>query len=82
MNNFQEVVEFLAFKYFGEGFDFCKRKIACHHPDLDINLQGMGIDVDLLEEKEKEAEEKKEKENEEQKEKEGGDKGYTNPLSP
>ncbi|GFS42084.1 hypothetical protein Acr_00g0078020 [Actinidia rufa] len=36
LDEFQEVVEFKASKYFGEGFDFYKRQISHLHPDLDI----------------------------------------------
>ena len=63
LNDLQEVVEFSVFKYFGEGFDFFKRQIAHHHPNLGIDLQGMGIDADLLEDEEEEEEvgEKEEK---------------------
>ena len=46
--DFQEVVESLADKYFGEGFDFYKRQLAYHHPNLSINLDDMGIDHNLL----------------------------------
>ena len=78
----------MASKYLGEGFDFCKRQIGHLYPNLDI--QGMGIDADMLEEeeedKEKEKEEDKEIEKEEGKEKEEGEKdeekGDTNPLYP
>ncbi|GFY91667.1 hypothetical protein Acr_08g0000630 [Actinidia rufa] len=35
-DDFQEALEFTASKYFGEGFDFCKRQISRLHPDLDI----------------------------------------------
>ncbi|GFS30391.1 hypothetical protein Acr_00g0011650 [Actinidia rufa] len=35
-----------------EGFDFCKRQIRCHHPNLSIVIEGMGIGTNLLEEKE------------------------------
>ena len=80
LNDLQEVVEFSVFKYFGEGFDFFKRQIAHHHPNLGIDLQGMGIDADLLEDEEKETEEKEEKDKEEQQEKEGREKGDTNPY--
>ncbi|PSS08034.1 Ribose-phosphate pyrophosphokinase [Actinidia chinensis var. chinensis] len=56
-----------------EGFDFCKRQLAHHHPKL-----SMGLDHDLLEEEpEEEAEDKGEdKEKEENKEK-----GDTSPFS-
>ncbi|GFY97525.1 hypothetical protein Acr_12g0000660 [Actinidia rufa] len=37
-------------KFFGEGFDFCKQQFRCHHPDLAINLENMGLDLDLLDE--------------------------------
>ena len=65
-NDFQETIEFTTSKYFGKGFDFYKRKISCLHPNLDI--QDMGINVELLEE-EKEEEQK------------DGEKGDINPLS-
>ncbi|GFZ17082.1 hypothetical protein Acr_26g0003520 [Actinidia rufa] len=66
-DDFLKAVEFTASKYFGKGFDFCKRQISHLHPDLDIH--GMGIDTDLLEEeKEKENEEENEEEKEEKKE--------------
>ena len=55
-NNFQEVVELTASKYFGKGFDFCKRQLDRHYPDLGIDLEGMGIDQYLLEEEEKKEE--------------------------
>ena len=73
-NDFQDAVELIAYKYFGEGFEFCKRQLARHHPKLGINLEDMGIDQDLLEDEEKEKGE--------QQEEKGGDKGDTSPLSP
>ncbi|GFS34121.1 hypothetical protein Acr_00g0032370 [Actinidia rufa] len=70
-----------ASRYFGEGFDFYKRQISRLQPDLDI--QGIGIDVDILKEEEKEEEEKEiEKEGEKEEENEEGEKGETSPLSP
>lgn len=92
--DFQDAIETATSKYFGEGFDFYKRQLHRHNLDLAIDLKGMGLNHDLLEEEEeeeelkekqeKEKEEKKEeKENEEKKEekekKEGED---TNPFSP
>ena len=60
----------MARKYFGECFDFYKRQLAHHHPNLGIDLDGMGIDHDLLEKEEDEVEEKGEdRENKENKEK-------------
>ncbi|GFY96704.1 hypothetical protein Acr_11g0010250 [Actinidia rufa] len=41
-----------ASRYFGDGFDFCKRQIYHLHPELDI--QGMKIGVDLFEEEKEE----------------------------
>ena len=76
-NEFQEAVEFIASRYFDEGFDFCKRQISRFHPDLDI--QSMGIEADMLEEEEDDGEEG---EKEEEQEKEEGEKGDTSPLSP
>ncbi|GFS35835.1 hypothetical protein Acr_00g0042450 [Actinidia rufa] len=75
LKDFQEAVEAAASKYFGEGFDCCKRQIAHHYPNLGFDLEIMGIDHDLIEEEE-ETEKK-----EEDKEK-GEDKGNTAPLSP
>ena len=54
LDDFQEAVESVASKYFDEGFNFCKRQLAHHHPNLGIDLDGMSLDHDLLEE-EKEA---------------------------
>ena len=58
LSDFQEVVENAAFKYFGEGFDFCKRQLAVHHSNLDIDLDAMKMDHELLEKEEREAEKK------------------------
>ena len=68
-----------TFKYFGEGFDFYKRQLRRHHPDLGIDLEGMVINQDLIEE-----EEEAQKKNEEKKEKteENKEKGDTSPFSP
>ena len=75
--DYQEKIENAASKYFGEGFDFCKRQLTHHHPKLGIDLDGMGMDCDLLE-KEKTGEDKKgDKEEEREKGKEN-----TSPLSP
>ena len=46
-------------KYFGEGFDFYERQLRRHCPDLSIDLEGMGLDHDLLDD---ELEEKQKKE--------------------
>ncbi|GFS33589.1 hypothetical protein Acr_00g0029460 [Actinidia rufa] len=48
-NDFHKPMESVASKYFGEGFDFCKRQLAHHQPNLGIDLDGMGLDHDLLE---------------------------------
>ncbi|GFS38416.1 hypothetical protein Acr_00g0057420 [Actinidia rufa] len=51
-------VENVALKYFSEGFDFWKRQLRRHYPDLAIDLEGMGFDHDILaEEDENEDEE-------------------------
>ena len=57
-DNFQEAIEMIASTYFGKGFDFYKRQLRRHHPNLGIDLEGMGIDQDLLEEEEDELEKK------------------------
>ena len=54
--DFQEAVEDASSKYFDEGFDFCKRQLRRHHLELDIDLEGMELDVAMLEEKEGEQE--------------------------
>ncbi|GFY96660.1 hypothetical protein Acr_11g0009660 [Actinidia rufa] len=71
--DFQEAVEDASSKYFGKGFDFCKRQLAQHHPNLKIDLDDMDMDRDLHERDEAEAEENKDQ---------GEGKGDTNPLSP
>ncbi|GFS32961.1 hypothetical protein Acr_00g0025600 [Actinidia rufa] len=58
-DDFYEVVELATSRYFGEGFDFCKKKIGCLHPDLDI--YDIGIDADLVEEEEEDEEDEEEK---------------------
>ncbi|GFZ12048.1 hypothetical protein Acr_23g0004330 [Actinidia rufa] len=40
-------VENAASEYFGEGFNFFKWLLRRHHPNLAINLEGMGLDLDL-----------------------------------
>ena len=47
-SEFLDSVEDVASKYFGKGFDFYKRQLRHHHPDLAINLEDMGFDHDLL----------------------------------
>ena len=69
-SDFLGAVEDFASKYFGEGFDFYKRQLRRHHPELAIDLESMGLDHDLLTEE-------REGVNEETSEK---DKGDTNPL--
>ena len=61
-DDFKEAVELTASTYFGKGFEFCKRKIARHHPNLGIDLQGMGVDAELFKEEENEVKEREEKE--------------------
>ncbi|GFY87602.1 hypothetical protein Acr_05g0012410 [Actinidia rufa] len=75
------VVEFVTFKYFGEGFYFYKRQLAHHHPNLGIDLDGMGLNHDLLKEKDEAEEEEGDKEKEGSKEK-GEVKGDTLPFPP
>ena len=73
-SDFLGAVEDAASKYFGEGFDFCKRKLRRHHAELAIDLEGMGLDHDLIaeEDEDKEGEGVNEKTSEK-------DKGDTNP---
>ena len=81
--DFQEAIKMAAFKYFGQGLDFCKWQLRRYHPDLGIDLEGIGIDHDLIEEEE-EAKEKNEenKENEKENKEKEDEKGDTSPFSP
>ncbi|GFY84217.1 hypothetical protein Acr_03g0009910 [Actinidia rufa] len=60
-SEFMVAVEDFAYKYFGEGFNFCKMQLCRHHPDLAIDLEGTVVDQDLLAEQ-GEADEENEKE--------------------
>ena len=73
-SDFSRTIEDATSKYFGEGFDFCKRQLRHHHLELAIDLESMGFDLDLLTEEDED--EKREGVNEETSEK---DKGDTNP---
>ncbi|GFZ00930.1 hypothetical protein Acr_14g0005650 [Actinidia rufa] len=77
--DFQEDVMGSVSSYFADGFDFCKRQLAHHYPDLGINLDDIEMDHDFLTKEEAEAEEKERKEAEERRENEArveeGDKG-------
>ena len=55
------MVEQATSKYFGEGFDLCKREIVRLHLELDI--QDLEIDDELAKEGEDEEEEKDEEKN-------------------
>ncbi|PSS07756.1 DNA double-strand break repair Rad50 ATPase [Actinidia chinensis var. chinensis] len=68
-NEFQDVIEMTSSRYFGEGFDFYKRRLHRHRPDLGIDLEGMGINQDLLEEEEEELEQEEERVEEERRRK-------------
>ncbi|GFS36637.1 hypothetical protein Acr_00g0047120 [Actinidia rufa] len=72
-SKYEVAIENAASKYFGECFNFCKWQLRHHHPNLAIDLEGMGFDHDILVE---------EDENGGEKEKEDGEKGKNNPLLP
>ena len=55
--DYQEKIENAVSKYFGKGFNFCKRQLAHHHPNLGIDLDNMDMDYEML--KKEEAAEKK-----------------------
>ncbi|GFS41610.1 hypothetical protein Acr_00g0075340 [Actinidia rufa] len=74
---YEVAVENAASKYFGEGFDFCKRQLRRLHPDLAIDLKSMGFDHYMLAE-----EDNKDEESGGEKEKEDGKKGNNNFLLP
>ncbi|PSS17535.1 Histone like [Actinidia chinensis var. chinensis] len=79
LSNLLRAIEDVASKYFDEGFDFYKWQLRRHHHDLTIDLEGMGLDHDLLAEEE-EDEEKRENEGE-NKEDGGKDNGDVKPPS-
>ena len=56
LSDFLGAVEDATSKYFGKGFDFYKRQLRRHHPDLAINLEDMGLDHDLLVEEDEDEE--------------------------
>ena len=70
-SDFLGAVKDAVSKYFSEGFDFCKRQLRRYHPDLAIDLEGMGLDHDLLAEEDED--EEGEGVNEETGEKDKGD---------
>ncbi|GFY92743.1 hypothetical protein Acr_08g0011390 [Actinidia rufa] len=49
-DNFKDAVTDFAATYFGEDFEFCKRQLLYHHPNLGVNLASMEMDTDLAEE--------------------------------
>ncbi|GFZ19872.1 hypothetical protein Acr_28g0005770 [Actinidia rufa] len=79
LNDFQEAVIGSASFYFGDSFDFCKRQLALHYPNLSIDLEDIERDRDFLAKEEAEAEERERKATEERGEKEAeveeGEKG-------
>ena len=70
-SDFLGAVEDVVSNYFGEGFDFYKQQLHRHHPELAIDLEGMGLDHDLLAEEDED--EEGEGVNEETGEKDKGD---------
>ncbi|GFZ15805.1 hypothetical protein Acr_25g0002140 [Actinidia rufa] len=70
----KEEVEQAASKYFGKGFDLCKKQVGRLHPELDIH------DLEIENELDKEREDDEE-ENDEEKDEEKGDQD-TSTLSP
>ena len=62
LDDSHEVVVQTTSKYFGKGFDLCKKQINRLHPKLDI--QGLGIDNKLTCEEDKSEDEKEDEEKE------------------
>ncbi|GFS34434.1 hypothetical protein Acr_00g0034030 [Actinidia rufa] len=52
LNDFKDAITDSATTYFGKGFEFCKRQLLHHHPNLGIDLAGIKMDTDLAEEEE------------------------------
>ena len=67
-DGFHEAVVQATSKYFGEGFDLCKKQIGLLHPELDI--QSLEIDDELAREEDESEDKKVEEEKED--EREGG----------
>ena len=65
-SDFQEAIENVPSKYFSEGFDFYKRQLDVHHPNLGIDLDTMDMDHEFLEKEERETKEKEEVQEDEQ----------------
>ena len=57
-DDFQKAVVTSASNYFGVGFDFYKRQLAHHNPNLGIDLDNMEMDCDLFKKEETEAKER------------------------
>ncbi|GFZ05826.1 hypothetical protein Acr_17g0013980 [Actinidia rufa] len=51
-NDFKDAVTDSVATYFGEGFEFCKRQLFHHHPNLGANMVSMEMDTNLAEEEE------------------------------
>ncbi|GFY88876.1 hypothetical protein Acr_06g0008160 [Actinidia rufa] len=49
-DDFKVVVTDFASAYLSEGFEFCKRKLVRHHPNLGIDWASMKMDTNLAEE--------------------------------
>ena len=69
----------VAYKYFGKGFDLCKKQTGLLHPELDI--QGLEIDYKLALEEDESEDEKEEEEKEKEREGEKGEQDNS-PISP
>ncbi|PSS08090.1 hypothetical protein CEY00_Acc18454 [Actinidia chinensis var. chinensis] len=67
--DFQEAVMGSASSYFGDGFDFCKRQLWHHYPNLGINFDDIEMNQDFLAKEEAEVEKKERKAAEEREEK-------------
>ncbi|GFY80874.1 hypothetical protein Acr_01g0006830 [Actinidia rufa] len=69
-DDFQEAVIGSVSSYFGDGFNFCKRQLAHHYPNLSIDLEDIEMDCDFLAKEEAKVEEREGKAAEERGEKE------------
>ncbi|GFY96615.1 hypothetical protein Acr_11g0009210 [Actinidia rufa] len=62
-NDFKDMVTDSTATYFGEGFEFCKRQLLHHHPNLSVDLVSMVMDTELAEEEKANKVSEKEEEN-------------------
>ncbi|GFY91115.1 hypothetical protein Acr_07g0013110 [Actinidia rufa] len=64
LDDFKDTVKDSAATYFDEGFEFCKRQLLRHHPNLGVDFVSMEMNMNLAEEEEEAKTGEKEEDNE------------------